>query len=236
MFPGSTIGKSRPAPAAMLPRRHLCGYPVHLVNKFPLVLIPANANPEKTPPVFQFEDDHLKSTPGLDAGLPPYVHPLDLRDGDPAFMPSVCEDDGILCDDELAVPDEIEQEDHQRHQDKKDDHIDQWIAEHVLEFLLHEVSANPTVQYQRHQINQCLLVIEVELVFERFLLTGHLLTCEIQNALSKYPSRFRPAETPSDLSHRTQRGRLTEEPLQNGKQSYTGFTLRNHDCRTCSFH
>ena len=182
----SRSSHSKPSP---FPFRNMSGDPLHFRDQFFFSFISPHTDPVETPPALYFEDDYLEPSCCLDRPFPPDVKPLNI--GERNFSPGkfMLKHDCAILQDELAVPESIQQQGDKRNENEKSNDIENRVSEHQLEFILDETPSYSSVENKCYQIDQRLLVIEIELIFEFF--RRHCFVCDFPISQPQVPASRR---------------------------------------------
>jgi hypothetical protein len=140
--------------------------PFHFGNEFLIPLITSHPDAKEAPPASDFDDDKLKLPGRLNKLFTSNVHPLDVVYADLSFPISASECNSFGCDDQLSIADSVEKKYNRRDDDKKDDNVGQRIPVDHGELILDEISTDPYVEDECHQVDERLLIVEIQFVFE----------------------------------------------------------------------
>lgn len=135
-------------------------------KQFSLPFISAQSDPECPPPVFCLDDNDLKSSRRLHHPFFADMHPLDVTDIDRPFIESVVKCDLCIGHDQFPVADPVQQQCSERQEDEEHDDEDNRVVKDKGETVFDECPFDPDVQQQRQQIDQRLLIVKIEFVFE----------------------------------------------------------------------
>jgi hypothetical protein len=139
---------------------------LHLLDKFLLVIISTDAYSDEAKSPLQLHLDNLKPTSGLNSPLSTDVNPIDVVERNHPFFESVLEDKLILHDDQPSVTNPIGNQRNERDENEKYDDIENGVAKDESEPVFNEISSDPGIQDQRDKVDQRLLVVEIEFIFE----------------------------------------------------------------------
>jgi hypothetical protein len=97
--------------------------------------------------------------------------------------------DRAILKDELSVSESIEQQADKRNENEKSDDIKNRVTKHQREFILDETPPYSRVENKRYQIDQRLLIIEIESIFEFF--RRHYFICDFTISQRQAPASHR---------------------------------------------
>lgn len=152
------------------------------------MIISTDADSDEAKSSLQFHLDNLKPTPGLDSPLSTDVDPIDVVERNCSFFESILEDEFVLHDDQPSVTNPIRDQRDERDKNEEYDDIENRVAKDKGEPVFNEVSSDPGIQDQRDKIDQRLLVVEIEFIFEDLPVLFHPWAYEIGRAIRRTAS------------------------------------------------
>lgn len=141
---------------------------LHFADQVIAPLVPADPDAEDSPSGLYFEHDQLKPTRCLHKPFAPNMHPFNVLETDDTLPIPVVENQPVLVDDQFPVTKPVHDQPDEGDGEKQDHDVKDRIPVNHSELVFHKISADSCVEKQRKEIDKCLLVIEIEFVFECF--------------------------------------------------------------------
>jgi hypothetical protein len=179
---------------------HVLSDPLHFSNKISVAFIASDANAKQALAASHLEYDELKMSGCLNEHLAADVHPLDVRNPDLALSVTRLKYQPIIRDHQPAVTVQVQDERDKRDDDKEYHDIHERIPENELELILKEASLDSGVQQKYEQVRKCLLIVEIEFVFECLLLHSEL-SNHPQDRRCDLPSCLRLSKLGAESAH-----------------------------------
>ena len=139
---------------------------LHFGNKLPVPFVAPDPDPEQPFAPLHLEHDQLKMSGCLHHALAADMHPFDIRQQDLTLPVVGVENQSVVSDYELSIAQQVQQKRDERNNDKEHHDVDNRIREHDRELVLEETSLDSRIEQKYHQVEQCLLIVEVQFIFE----------------------------------------------------------------------
>lgn len=186
------LSRRRPRPHPSLTpvarRRPKTCNPLHLSDKFFLVIIATDADSHESKPPLQLHLNNLKPTPRLYSPLPADMNPFDVVERNHPLLESILEDESVLHDNQLSVTNPIRNQRNERAEYEEHNNIENGIPKDERKPVFNEIPPDASIHDQRDKINQCLLIIKIELVSENLPVLVHTQTYEFGLAIRRTAS------------------------------------------------
>jgi hypothetical protein len=109
----------------------------------------------------------------LNSPLATDAYPIDVIEGNNTLFESVLEDDPIFADDKPSIANSVQNQCGERDDDKERYYIEDRVTKNERKRIFNEIPANPSIQDERHEVHQCLLIVKVKLILEYLPLLIH---------------------------------------------------------------
>ncbi len=209
----------------------MLGNALHLRDQLAVALVSSHTDSKQPLSPRKLENDQLKPPGRLYKHFTTDVHPLDVRQFNLALPVAGLKDKSILGDNESPIPEQVQNERHKRHRHEEDHDVHDRIFEDEAKLVLKKTPFDPRVQEKHKQIQQCLLVVEIEFVFEHHLHRYDYLTDERQGLFRDDSPCLGPPKSQARLAHLTDSRFVIEKVEYDRFQLLRQLVIRYHQCR-----
>lgn len=141
------------------------------IQQFPLPFVSSEPDTEGTAAVLGLDNDHLKSSGGLHHPFFADVDPFDILERNGPLCEPVPENNLGIGDNKFSVANPVQQQRAECDNDKERDDQNDRIVEYQRKIIFDKRTFDSDIENKRQKINQRLLIIKVQFVFE-FMMHG----------------------------------------------------------------